>query len=123
MYCPNQHCPHVEATGEPAEYRVGVVECTDCGSTLVETMPEWATQEEVEQEEFVEVLTLDGPAMVSFVQSLLQPAGIPFFIKNERINRFGAGFGGAPVLFVESTKVEEAKKLLAAIDDELEDDA
>ena len=113
----------MEATGEPAEYRVGVVECTDCGSSLVEWKPEWTTREDAPHEEFVEVLTLDGPAMVSFVQSLLQPAGIPFFIRNERVNRFGMGFGGAPVLLVESSKVEEAKELLAAIDNELEDDA
>jgi hypothetical protein len=113
----------MEATGEPGEYRMGVVQCSDCGSTLVEAIPEWAAQRDAEQKEFVEVLTLDGPAMVSFVRSLLQPAGIPFFIRNEMVNRFGMGVGGAPVLLVESSKVEEAKELLAAIDDELEDDA
>ena len=131
MYCPNQDCPHVEATGEPAEYQVGVAECADCGSTLVETTPVWPT-DAVEYEEFVEVLTLDGPAMVSFVQSLLQSAGIRFFIKNERvqdllgIGRFGTGFSpitGAPAVFVEPTKVDDAKELLAGIEDKLEDDA
>ena len=91
----------------------------------------WST-EEVEYEEFVQVLTLDGAAMVSFVQSLLQSAGIRFYIKNERvqdllgIGRFGTGFNpitGALVVFVEPTKAEEAKELLAAIEDESEDDA
>jgi hypothetical protein len=131
MYCPNQHCPHMEATGEPAQYRTGIAECVDCGSTLVETMPAWST-DAVEYEEFVPVLTLEGAAMVSFVQSLLQSAGIRFFIKNERvqdlfgIGRFGTGFSpitGAPMVFVEPTKVEEARELLAAMNDELEEDA
>ena len=131
MYCPNRDCPHAEATGEPARYRPGVVECIDCGSILVETAPVWPT-EEVEYEEFVPVLTLEGAAMVSFVKSLLQSSGIRFFIKNERvqdllgIGRFGTGFNpitGAPVVFVEPTKAEEAKQLLAAIEDELEGDA
>ena len=130
MYCPNRDCPHAESTGEPAQYRLGIVECSDCGTSLVETEPVWSSS--VEYEEFVPVLTLQGAAMVSFVKSLLQSAGIRFFIKNERvqdllgIGSFGTGFSpitGAPVVFVEPTKAGEAEELLAAIEDELEGDA
>lgn len=131
MYCPNRDCPHAQATGEPAHYRPGLSQCADCGSILVENSPEWPI-EEVGYQEYVPVRTLDGAAMVSFVQSLLQSTGIRFFIKNERvqdlfgIGRFGTGFSpitGAPVVFVEPTKAEEARELLAAIDEETEDDA
>jgi hypothetical protein len=97
---------------------------------LVDSVPEWPT-EELDYEAFVPVLTLDGPAMVSFVQSLLQSTGIRFFIKNDRvqdlfgIGRFGTGFSpitGAPIVYVEPTKAQEATELLAAIDEELEDE-
>jgi hypothetical protein len=125
MYCPNRNCPHAEATGEPAEYRADITTCRDCGSSLVEAEPVWPA--EVEWEEFVPVLELQGAAMVSFVKSLLQSEGIRFFIKNEHvqdffgIGRFGTGFSpitGAPVVFVEPTRADEAKELLAAIEEE-----
>ncbi len=132
MYCPNRDCPHAESAGEPAQYRLGIVECSDCGSSLVETEPVWPPPvEPVEYQEFVPVLTLQGAAMVSFVKSLLQSTDIRFFIKNERvqdlfgIGSFGTGFSpitGAPVVFVEPTKADEAAELLAAIEDGFESD-
>jgi hypothetical protein len=47
-YCPNRHCPHAEATGEPAQYQPGITTCGDCGSSLVETEPVWVEEDTVE---------------------------------------------------------------------------
>ena len=127
MYCPNPDCPHAQRTGEPAEYRGGITECHDCGSALVEARPTERVEESgTEYEEFVPLLSLPNAALVSFVQSLLESAGIRFFIKGERLQdllglgRFGAGFNlitGPPVLFVESARADEARELLAELED------
>ncbi len=132
MYCPNPECPHAQTAGEPAEYREGVVRCNDCGSGLVAWKPEEGRQQsELEYEEFVPVLELQGAAMVSFVKSLLQSVGIRFFIKGERVQdliafgQLGAGFNpitGPPVVLVEPSRSEEARVLLAAIEEEGEED-
>jgi hypothetical protein len=123
LYCPNPDCPHARETGEAAEYRIGFTECADCGSPLVATRPEPAV--ELQYEEFVPVLDLLNPALVSFVPTLLESAGIRFFIKGERLQdlfglgRFGSGFNvltGPPVLFVEPSRAEEARELLADVE-------
>ena len=73
------------------------------------------------------MLTPRGAATVSFVKSLLQSAGIQFVIKNEGvqdlfgIGRIGTGFNvlaGAPAVYVELTRAEEAAELLASIEAE-----
>jgi uncharacterized RDD family membrane protein YckC len=38
-YCPNSDCPHRQRLGEPAEFNPGIKICSDCGSTLSETAP------------------------------------------------------------------------------------
>jgi DNA-directed RNA polymerase subunit RPC12/RpoP len=38
-FCPNPDCPHRKRHGEPAEFSKGVDVCSDCGSTLSETVP------------------------------------------------------------------------------------
>src|SRR3990172_4622693 len=63
MYCPNPECPHVQRTGEPAEYREGVTQCQDCGSALVEARPE---SHAVVYERFVPVFEIPGAALLPF---------------------------------------------------------
>jgi hypothetical protein len=86
----------------------------------------------VAHEEFVPLLALPNAALVSFVQALLGSAGIRFFIKGEQLQdlfglgRFGTGFNliaGPSVLFVESGRVDEARELLAELDDREDTDA
>lgn len=132
MYCPNPECPHLEATGEPAEYRLGFSQCSDCGATLTETRPDWEEGDPaIVYEEFVPVLELRGPAMISFAKSLLQSEGIRYFVKGERVQdliaygSFGPGFNpitGPPILFVEPSRADEAKELLAAIEHDSQGD-
>ena len=130
MYCPNPECPHVQATGEPAEYREGIDRCNDCGTGLVERKPEKVqrrsdfdhNQSEIEDEEFVPVIEVPGAAISSFVTSLLQSAGIRFFIKGDftaysQLGTFNPTTSSA-LLFVESSRASEARELLAAIEEE-----
>ena len=134
MYCPKQDCPHAKRTGQPAEFQPGVIECSDCGSALVEAEPVWpdevpdeSTDEQMEWAAFVPVLTLQGAATVSVAKSLLQSAGIRFFIKNEQVQdlfgvgQLGSGFNaitGAPVVLVEPERAEEVAELLASLEAE-----
>ncbi len=124
MYCPNPNCPHAQTTGEPAEYQPGVTQCQDCESTLVDTKP--TPEPEPEHVEFVPVLTLSNAALVSFARSLLESAGIRFFIKNEGVQdlfgmgRLGSGFNpltGPPIIYVDPDRVEEARDLLADLEE------
>lgn len=66
-------------------------------------------------------------SMVPSVKSLLDSVEIRFFVKIERvqdffeIGRFGTDSSlitGATVVFVEPSKAQEAKELLAAMEDE-----
>jgi hypothetical protein len=124
MYCPNPECPHAQRTGEPAEYREGMTECQDCGSTLVHTPPETAPLAQEEPEELVPVFEITNAALVPFVQSLLTSAGIRHFIKGEGVQdffgwgRLAVGFSliaGPPVVYVEPDRAEEAHELLADV--------
>jgi hypothetical protein len=126
MFCPNADCPHAQSTGEPAEYQRGVTQCRECGAPLVATKPTRLCDEPAEAEEFVPVLAISNAAVVSFVRSLLESTGMRFFIKNEGVQdlfglgRFGAGFNpltGPPVVFVEPARAEEARELLAQLEE------
>jgi len=89
----------------------------------VETRPTWP-EERFQYEEFVPVKEVVRAALVPFVESLLQSAGIRFFIKGERVQdffgwgRFGSGFNiitGPPTVYVEPAKADEARELLADV--------
>ncbi len=38
-FCPNPSCEHRQRLGEPAEFLEGITTCSDCGSSLSETVP------------------------------------------------------------------------------------
>jgi hypothetical protein len=110
MFCPNPECPVARGTGEPAEYREGVTECSDCGSPLVEARPVW---ESIDYERFVPVFEIGNAALVPVVDSLLRASGIRFFIKG-----IGSGldFVSGPVkAYVEPDCAEEARALLKEV--------
>jgi hypothetical protein len=128
MYCPNPDCPHTQRTGESAEYQEGITKCQDCGTTLTEARPE---VEPPEERELVPVFEITNAALVPFVESLLTSAGIPYFIKGERVQdffgwgRLAVGFSliaGPPVVYVEPDRAEEARELLADVKSAPEND-
>ncbi len=123
MYCPNLDCPHAQRTGDPAEYRGGITQCQDCGSTLVEARPE---SQPLAYEELVPVFEITNAALVPFVESLLTSADIRYFIKGEGVQdffgwgRLAVGFSliaGPPVVYVEANRADEARELLADVSD------
>src|SRR3990172_6004943 len=110
MFCPNPECPYAERTGEPAEYREGITECQDCGSTLVAARPELQA---VAYERFVPVFEIPAAGLLPFVESLLQSVEMPFFIKG-----IGSGFdfvSGPVKVYVEPDRADEARELLAEV--------
>jgi len=110
MYCSNPECPHAQRTGESAEYREGITQCQDCGCTLVDVRPE---SQAVAYERFVPVFEIPGAALLPFVESLLQSAGMRFFVKGIG---YGLDFVSGPVkVFVEPDRADEARELLAEV--------
>jgi hypothetical protein len=73
--------------------------------------------------DFLRLMDLTDPAMLAVAKSLLEEAGVEFFIRNEGTQGlFGAGqiggynlFTGPPVLMVEASRVDEARELLAPL--------
>jgi hypothetical protein len=70
---------------------------------------------------FEPAMELPDPAILAVAKSLLEEAGVRFFIKNEGTQSlFGGGqlgtgynlFTGPPVLMVEPSRVDEARELL-----------
>jgi hypothetical protein len=117
MYCPNPDCPHAQRTGEAAEYRQGVTQCQDCGSTLVEAHPE---SQAIAYERFVPVFEIPSAGLLPFVESLLQSSGMQFFVKG-----IGSGFdfvSGPVKVYVEPDRADEARELLADVSAAPEDD-
>jgi len=110
MFCPNPDCPYAERIGEPGEYREGVTQCPDCGSTLIEARPE---SQAVAYERFVPVFEIGSAGLLPFVESLLQSSGMRFFVKG-----IGSGFdfvSGPVKVYVEPDRADEARELLADV--------
>jgi preprotein translocase subunit SecD len=81
---------------------------------------------EPEFQDFVPVTTIDNAALVPLARSLLDSAGIRYFIRNERVQdlfgwgRLGPGYNvaaGAPMVTVEPSREDEARELLAKLND------
>jgi len=134
VYCPNRECPDVSASGLAGEYRPGIYICPKCGSKLVVDLPELPganrthdEEETLEYEEFVAVLRIHNTAAIPVVKSVLQSAGIRHFIKNERTHdligypRLSPGgynpILGAPEVLVEPGRADEARAILAGVDE------
>jgi hypothetical protein len=112
MICPECGC----------EYREGFTRCSDCDIDLVEPLAE-----EPEMQ-LVRVYEGANPALLPLVESLLNEAEIDFMKRGEPLQDIIAGgrlFGGnlvvGPVEFWVSTEnAEQARELLAGIDDSQE---
>jgi len=127
LYCPNPECPHRDLTGNAAEYLAGVAVCADCGSELVAEDPMVApTGEEVEDARLAKVGPLIEPAWSVVARSALEEAGIAFQVRGEGVQdlfawgRMGTGFNpvtGPPTLWVEEGRLEEAKEILATLEE------
>jgi hypothetical protein len=109
MYCPT--CG--------GEYRDGFVECAECGTELTEEPP--APEASHPDAELVTVLESGDPAELAFVESLLQTAAIPYFMRGDALQdlfglgRLGAGFNpivGPVAVLVPAERESEALALI-----------
>jgi hypothetical protein len=92
----------------------------DVAALLAEAERERATVPE-DSPPFERVMDLPDPAVLAVAKSLLEEAGIPFFVKNEETQslfgwgRLGTGYNvitGPPVVMVDPSRADEARELL-----------
>jgi len=124
--CPNPECLEKVHFGVSGEYRDDIELCPDCGTALV--YPSAPTTEEAHSEdddvEYVLGGRISNAAVTPVAKSLLDSAGIRYYVRNELeqeyFGRVGMLFNSAvgPVEFwVDAEALEEAREVL----DELED--
>lgn len=128
--CENPACPDRETLGIAGEYVDGIVTCPRCGGPLtpaVEGAPDATAPPN--DEEFALAGSMIGAARVPLAASLLDDAGIPFYVRNELtqdlfgVGRIGTGFNpvlGPVEFWVQQSSLAEAKTLLESLDEEQE---
>jgi len=84
-----------------SEYKAGIIKCVVCGVKLVNELPE------EEFVEFVKVFESSDPLLTALIKSILEDAGIEFFVNGEHMQSilgtkfsfaFGADVGNAEFL-------------------------
>jgi len=126
LYCPNPECPHRLATGHAAEFARDVTRCSDCETPLVVSNPDEAAAAAANRPiEMVEIAELSAPGLAAAARELLEEAGIGFEISGEGVQdlfgvgRWGGGYNlvtGPPRLLVEAGRLDEARELLASLE-------
>ena len=101
------------------EFVEGMVECAQCRVPLVDRLPQKPPDEYIE---FETVLKTGNIALIAVAQSLLESAGIEYFVKGEGLQdlfglgRMGTGFNpiaGPIELQVDKSSADEARVLLS----------
>ena len=125
MYCPNPECSDVQNGATPAEYRDEISVCPLCGTELVREKPLQEDDSEDALSRPVPCFTLTDASLVPHAKAMLESAGIPYFVKNDRVqNLFGWGtlggghnfITGPPVVEVEARYADSARQLLAQLE-------
>lgn len=104
MYCPNCR----------AEYVDGITECTECRIPLVEELPEETELKYLPA--YVKVLVTFNSADLVVIKSLLESAGLDYYIEGENFHYLGIPPAQAVKLVVREDQVETAKELLSGLD-------
>jgi hypothetical protein len=94
-----------------AEYREGFAECADCGVALVWEKPAIAEDENAGYVRYTEIVRTFGLADVAIIRSLLEEAGIDYFIKDEHY-ALVRPLVEPPKVMVNRDQVEEAREIL-----------
>lgn len=83
MRCPNPECPDIEKYGIPGEYTEGFVVCPKCGVDLEENEEiEEQLEPDYRYQELVALYSPLGGGELALVQSILENAEIPFYVRN-----------------------------------------
>ncbi len=117
-FCPNPFCEHRKRLGEPAEFKSGETDCSDCGSKLTENIPDFPAQALAPTLQYVNFKTVYSAANISLVsifKDIIEERGIKCWIINEALS---AGIGQLPPieawpqLCVENDDYSEAKRIV-----------
>ncbi|MCI0530950.1 MAG: DUF2007 domain-containing protein [candidate division Zixibacteria bacterium] len=103
-FCPN--CQY--------EYEPEVASCPDCGTALVEKLPE-ETSDDFQESKFVLLRDLPSRLYAQMLEEVLEAQGIPCIIKGEDIGLFMGVYGTNPVIstsiWVPEHKLGQAKRI------------
>ena len=126
--CENPACPDREALGIAGEYVDGLTTCPKCGGPLTPAVDgEPRADAPPRDEEFVLAGSMVGAARVPLAASLLEDAGIPFYVRNELtqdlfgVGQIGTGYNpvlGPVEFWVQQSSLGEAQTLLDSLDAE-----
>lgn len=120
-YCPNPTCSYFAEIGQPGEYNDTATHCSDCGAKLVDVKPDFSALPKLQWDEMAPLMSIPEAALIPVIESLLGGEGIAHYVHGENVQdlfgagRIGSGFNvlaGLPVLYVESARLDEAKRLL-----------
>lgn len=123
-YCPNPTCSYFAKIGEPGEYNDTATQCSDCEATLVDAKPDFSNLPKLRWDEMAPLMSIPEATLIPVIESLLGGEGIAHYVHGENVQdlfgvgRVGSGFNviaGLPVLYVESARLEEAKRLLESM--------
>ena len=92
-----------------AEYVAGITVCADCNVPLVEQLPE------KQGKDFREILITFNAGEIAMIKSLLDDAGIDYYIKGEHFAVLRP-FADPARLFVREDQHEEALEILEDLD-------
>lgn len=131
-YCPDPDCPDEQDRDTPSEYRGDIERCPSCDAELVEQLPwEVAPNPSAETvdgppsdyETFVPVRSVPNQALIPLAKSILQAAGIRYYVRNERLGSMiplpAVGVFSPfrfPEVTVEPGRADEARELLADLE-------
>ena len=101
-----------------AEYREGILECSDCQRSLVAELPPQPQAGPEPNLELVTVLATGNPALIVVAKSLLENSGIEYLIQNEGFHDLFPVNGFRVHIQVRQEDEEEATALLAELEKE-----
>lgn len=123
MFCPNPQCPDLVESGEPGEYREGILTCPKCGASLVPEHPSPPEDDQTSagvprdrspQESPVEVASFNYRHDAEVARSILAANGVEAFVFGDDCGGVhpGIGFGTKTRLMVPASQASEAAALL-----------
>ncbi len=101
-----------------AEYREGILECSDCQTALVPELPPEPQLEPTPELELVTVLATGNPARIAVAKSLLEDSGIEYLTKDEGFHDLFPVSRFRIKIQVRQEDKEEAGELLADLVEE-----
>jgi hypothetical protein len=99
-----------------SEYREGYTKCSDCGVDLIPVLPQERRSPPPDNVALVPLFESSDEAVLMVAKSILEGAGIPYFVENARSrNMMGAGrLGGGSLITAPAVIVVREDEAAAA---------